>query len=68
MKLLPNAWPIVKRALSLRFIELAALAQMLIEFVPYVSDFLPWWAPLVLLALAWGGRLVKQEGGKDADQ
>lgn len=68
MKLIPDAWPVLKKALSLRFIELSALAQVLIEFVPYVSDYLPWWLPLALLALAYVGRLIKQDGGKNADQ
>ena len=63
--LIPDAGRVLKRALSLRFIELAALANMALELVPYVADFLPWWVPLVLLAFAWGGRLINQGSSND---
>lgn len=68
MKLIHDWRAVLRKAFSLRFIELAALAEIAMEFVPFVSDFLPWWLPIALLALAWVGRLIKQNGGKDADK
>ncbi|TGV66876.1 hypothetical protein EN803_25515 [Mesorhizobium sp. M2D.F.Ca.ET.160.01.1.1] len=46
----------IKRAWSLRFIELAFLAAIIINVVPSM-DFLSWWLTLALL-VAWTARLI----------
>lgn len=60
MQLLPNARAIAKRAWSLRLIEIAAAADLILNVVPFVSDWLPWWLTIALLACAWGARLIAQ--------
>lgn len=60
MQLIPNARAIAKRAWSLRLIEIAAAADLILNVVPFVSDWLPWWLTIVLLAGAWGARLIAQ--------
>ncbi len=59
-KLLPDALTVVKRAWSLRLIELTFLLDLILNVVPYVSDFLPWWLTIALLAGAWVARLITQ--------
>jgi len=58
--LVDDAGDITKRAWSLRLIELAALADIILNVVPFVSDFLPWWLTLLLLGGAWVARHVAQ--------
>ncbi|QIG68388.1 hypothetical protein EVB74_053 [Rhizobium phage RHph_Y3_56_1] len=58
--LIPDAAAVYKKAWSLRLIELAALADIILNVVPVVSDYLPWWLTLVLLGGAWGARLLIQ--------
>lgn len=58
---------VLARAWSLRLIELAAAADLILNVVPYVSDFLPWWLTIVLLAGAWGARLLAQPEKEKAD-
>jgi hypothetical protein len=58
--LIPDAGSVAKRAWSLRFIELAAVADIILNFVPVVADFIPWWATLALLGGAWVARHVAQ--------
>ncbi|MDO3431202.1 hypothetical protein QWJ46_00745 [Rhizobium sp. CBN3] len=58
--LIPDATATAKRAWSLRFIELAALADVILNVVPVVSDYLPWWLTLALLGGAWVARLLTQ--------
>jgi hypothetical protein len=67
MKLLPNARAIAKRAWSLRLIEIAAAADLILNVVPFVSDWLPWWLTIVLLVAAWGARLIAQPEKEVAD-
>ncbi len=50
MKLIPDVRRVLKRAWSLRLIELAALADIILNALPYTADRLPWWLTLVLLA------------------
>lgn len=49
----------------------AVYAYFLLEFavsaLPYVSEYLPWWAPLVVLASAPFLR-IRDQGGLDADK
>jgi hypothetical protein len=66
-KLIADAGAVAKRALSLRFIEAAALADILLNLVPYVADWLPWWLTLLLLVAAWIGRLIPQPHKEKAD-
>lgn len=65
--LLPDWRRLVRRAWSLRGIELAALVDIIFNVVPYVSDYLPWWLTIVLLAGAWGSRLIAQPEKEKAD-
>ena len=60
MQLIPDWRRVLSRAWSLRLIELAALADIILNVVPYVSDYLPWWLTLALLAGAYIGRLLTQ--------
>lgn len=60
MKLIPRWQAVLMRAWSLRLIELTALTDIIINVVPYTSDWLPWWTTLALLAGAWGARLLVQ--------
>ncbi|WP_245441225.1 hypothetical protein [Neorhizobium sp. T7_12] len=58
--LIPDAGSVVKRAWSLRLIELAAVADIILNFVPFIADFIPWWVTLALLGGAWIARHVAQ--------
>lgn len=58
--LLPDWRRLVRRAWSLRLIEIAAAADFILNVVPFVSDWLPWWLTIVLLAGAWVARLIAQ--------
>lgn len=67
MKLIPDAKRVLKRAWSLRLIELAALTDIILNTVPSM-DFLPWWATLALLGGAWTARLLWQPDKEDTSQ
>jgi hypothetical protein len=58
--LIPDWRRVLSRAWSLRLIELAALADIILNVIPVVSDYLPWWLTLVLLGGAYMGRLLIQ--------
>ncbi|RWX41666.1 hypothetical protein EHH54_05825 [Rhizobium leguminosarum] len=58
--LVHNWREVLLRAWSLRLIELAALADIILNVVPVVSDYLPWWLTLVLLGGAYVARLLIQ--------
>lgn len=66
--LVPDAKAIAKRAWSLRLIELAAVADLVSNVVPFMADLLPWWVTVGLLALAWGARLLSQPETKEAER
>lgn len=71
MKLIDNWKAVIKNAYSLWLIALAGALELGAEVIPYVSDFVPWWVPLVVLVGAYGLRLVKQEsvsGRKEEDE
>jgi len=59
-QLIPDAAGVYKKAWSLRLIELAALSDLILNVVPVVSDWLPWWLTLVLLGGAYVARLLIQ--------
>ncbi|ASR06691.1 hypothetical protein CHY08_05930 [Rhizobium leguminosarum bv. viciae] len=59
--LIPDAGFTWKRAWSLRLIELAAVSDIILNVVPVVSDWLPWWLTLVLLGGAYVARLLIQK-------
>ncbi|MBX4906178.1 hypothetical protein HJA82_02100 [Rhizobium bangladeshense] len=65
--LIPDAAATTKSAWSLRLIELAALADIILNVVPVVSDYLPWWLTLALLVGAWVARLLIQPEKEPAD-
>ncbi|MBB4437387.1 MULTISPECIES: hypothetical protein [Rhizobium] len=58
--LIPDAGFTWKRAWSLRLIELAAASDLILNVVPVVSDYLPWWLTIVLLVGAYVARLLVQ--------
>ncbi|MDQ0558297.1 hypothetical protein QO004_000070 [Rhizobium mesoamericanum] len=60
MKLITDWRRVLSRAWSLRLIELAALADIILNLVPAVSDFLPWWLTLLLLGGAYVARMLAQ--------
>ncbi|MBY3386417.1 hypothetical protein HFN90_11830 [Rhizobium laguerreae] len=59
-QLIPDAGFTWKRAWSLRLIELAAVSDIILNVVPVVSDYLPWWLTLALLGGAYVARLLIQ--------
>lgn len=59
-RLIPDAGFTWKRAWSLRLIELAAVSDIILNVVPVVSDWLPWWLTIVLLVGAYVARLLIQ--------
>ena len=59
--LIPDAAATAKKAWSLRLIELAAVTDIILNVVPVVSDWLPWWLTLVLLGGAWIARHLIQK-------
>ncbi|MBX4992885.1 hypothetical protein ABID08_002055 [Rhizobium binae] len=65
--LIPDAAATTKSAWSLRLIELAALADIILNLVPVVSDYLPWWLTLALLVGAWIARHLIQPEKEPAD-
>ncbi|MCS0463499.1 hypothetical protein [Rhizobium favelukesii] len=60
MNLIPDWRRVLSRAWSLRLMELAALADIILNLVPAVSDYLPWWLTLLLLGGAYVGRMLAQ--------
>lgn len=60
LKIVDNWWAVLTRAWSLRLIEAAAVADIVLNVVPSMADLLPWWLTLVVLALAWIARLLPQ--------
>ncbi|CDM56300.1 MULTISPECIES: hypothetical protein [Rhizobium] len=68
MKLIPDWRRVLSRAWSLRLIELAALADIILNLVPAVADYLPWWLTLLLLGGAYVGRMLAQPEPAKADK
>lgn len=68
MTLLTNWREVLSRAWSLRFIELAAAADIILNFVPYAADTLPRWLTLALLVGAYVARLLTQSKEGAADE
>jgi hypothetical protein len=67
--LIPDAGFTWKRAWSLRLIELAAVSDIILNVVPVVSDYLPWWLTLLLLGGAYIARmLIQNKEAPVADQ
>ncbi|WP_081647243.1 hypothetical protein [Rhizobium grahamii] len=64
---IPDWRRVLSRAWSLRLIELAALADIILNLVPAVSDFLPWWLTLALLGGAYIARMLAQPDPKPTD-
>jgi hypothetical protein len=59
-QLIPDAAGVYKKAWSLRLIELAVVSDIILNVVPVVSDYLPWWLTLALLGGAYVARLLIQ--------
>lgn len=66
MKLLDNWRDVLSRAWSLKLVGFAAFMDVLQNVVPAVSDYMPWWATVLILALAAVARLLTQKGLSDA--
>lgn len=62
MELIPNWDEVLKRAHSVKFMGLAAVLETAQQVLPYVSDYLPWWVPIVVILAAIGARIVQQRG------
>jgi hypothetical protein len=62
MKLVPDWRRVLSRAWSLRFIE---LAEIILNMVPAISDFLTLWLTLLLLGGTWVARHVAQSESKE---
>jgi flagellar biosynthesis component FlhA len=56
---------VLSRAWSRRFIELAALADIILNMVPAISDFMTLWLTLLLLGGTWVARHVAQSESKE---
>jgi hypothetical protein len=67
MQLIPDIRRVLTRAYSLRLMELAALSNIIINVVPYTSDYLPWWLTLVLLVGAYLARFVAQQDAAEQE-
>ncbi|WP_292325644.1 hypothetical protein [Mesorhizobium sp.] len=66
MKLIPDWRRVLARAWSMRLIELAFVSNIIINVVPSIADFLPWWLTLLLLGSAWTARLIWQPDTNEA--
>lgn len=64
MKLIPGWRRVLTRALSMHAVYFAGALELASNLLPYVSDFLPWWAPIVVLVAAPILR-IKDQGGLD---
>jgi hypothetical protein len=60
MKLLDNWREVLSRAWSLKLIGFAAFLEIASNIVPLLSDYLPWWATLLVMLTAAGARLLQQ--------
>jgi hypothetical protein len=66
--LVHNWRAVLSRAWSLRLLELAAVVDIILNVVPVVSDYLPWWLTLLLLGGAWTARLLAQPESAASDK
>ena len=60
MKLLDNWRDVLLRAWSMKAIGFAAFLEIASNVVPVLSDYIPWWVTVIVLAGAAGARLIKQ--------
>lgn len=60
MKLLDNWKDVFKSAWSMKAIGFAAFLEIASNVVPVLSDYIPWWVTVIVLAAAAGARLIKQ--------
>lgn len=61
MILVPNWRRVLLRASSLWPVYLASALELAVEFIPYVGDWVPRWALLVLLIATPLFRIIRQE-------
>lgn len=59
MTLIPNWRDVLKKAWSVHLSALAFLSLFL-DYIPYLSDYLPKWLTAVLVALAIAARVIDQ--------
>ena len=62
MKLVENWRAILLRAWSVWAMVFAAVLDVAIQTVPFMSDIIPVWLILVVLVLGVVARLIKQDG------
>lgn len=67
MKFVPGWRRVLLRAQSMWAVYLALAFEVAANALPYVSDKLPWWVPLLVLAAAPFLR-IRDQGGLDAHQ
>lgn len=61
MRLVANWRRVLLRASSLWPVYAASVLELAVEFVPYVADWVPRWALLILLLLTPFFRVIRQE-------
>lgn len=61
LKLIPHWRRVLFHAWSLWPVYAATVLDLAIELLPYVADWLPWWAPVAMLVLTPLFRIIKQE-------
>lgn len=68
MELLSDWREVLARAWSMKLMGFAAFLEIAREVVPYVSDYLPWWATVLIIAAGMVARLIKQPEKADGEQ
>lgn len=67
LTLVANWRGVLLRAASMWCVYIATVLEIASSAIPYASDYLPWWAPIVVLVAAPIARIISQ-GGIDANQ
>lgn len=66
MSFLDDWEEIVRRAWSIRLMGFALFLEVASNVVPYLSDVIPWWASVLIIALAVVARVLKQPDASEA--
>lgn len=67
LTLVSNWRGVLLRAASMWCVYIATALEIASSAIPYASDYLPWWVPIVVLVAAPIARIISQ-GGIDANQ
>lgn len=65
MHLVANWRRVLLRAESMWCVYAVGILELAVNLLPYVSDFVPWWVPIVVLCAAPILR-IRYQGGLDA--